>query len=229
MVDSTALTPALRTVRANDTLLWGMTNAERIRRIGVAQGLATDGDGDTGPVILANLAYAFDPMWLAYLKTRPGTVVTRTGVPVLAHVRGADERAPEVADLMREIGDLPHVHCDIDGFAMVDGSYTGVADVYLGDTSSQVIEFLVRPRPCVFLNAGGAAWEGDPNYAMWACGEVVGDVADVVAALDRAALVHVKYAKVQAEFAAQSLGAVEGGAARAAGEILRLLEATPAR
>ena len=136
------------------------------------------------------------------------------------------ERAPEVADLMREIGDLAHVHCDIDGFAMVDGSYTGVADVYLGDTSSQVIEFLMRPRPCVFLNAGGVAWEGDPNYAMWACGEVVDDVADMVAAVERAALVHGEYAAVQAEFAARSLGAVEGGAARAAGEIVRLLQAT---
>ncbi|KQN03169.1 MULTISPECIES: CDP-alcohol phosphatidyltransferase family protein [Sphingomonas] len=102
MVDSTAPTPALRTVRANDTLLWGMTNAERIRRIGVAQGLLPDGDGDTGPVILANLAYAFDPMWIAYLKTRPGTVVTRTGVPVLAHVRGADERARMTAAMLGE-------------------------------------------------------------------------------------------------------------------------------
>ena len=139
------------------------------------------------------------------------------------------ERAPEVAEVMREIGDLPHVYCDIDGFAMVDGSYTGVADVYLGDTSSQVIEFLMRPRPCVFLNAGEAAWEGDPNYAMWVCGEVVEDVADVVAAVDRSALRHAVYAAVQAEFAGRSLGAVEGGAARAAGEIVRLLEATPIR
>lgn len=127
---------------------------------------------------------------------------------------------------MREIGDLAHVHCDIDGFAMVDGSYTGVADVYLGDTSSQVIEFLMRPRPCVFLNARGVAWESDPNYAMWVCGEVVGDVADVVAAVDRSALRHAEYAAVQAEFAGRSLGAVEGGAARAAEEVLRLLEAT---
>lgn len=112
---------------------------------------------------------------------------------------------------------------------MVDGSYTGVADVYLGDTSSQVIEFLMRPRPCVFLNAGGVAWRSDPNYAMWVCGEVVDDVADVIAALDRAALTHAEYAAVQAEFAGQSLGAVEGGAVRAAQEIVRVLEAMPAR
>ena len=119
------------------------------------------------------------------------------------------------------------MHCDIDGFAMVDGSYTGVADVYLGDTSSQVIEFLMRPRPCVFLNAGGAAWEGDPNYAMWACGEVVDDVADVVAAVDRVGAGACGVCGGSGGVCRAVAGAVEGGAARAAGEIVRLLEPRP--
>lgn len=185
---------------------------------------------DTLPVVL------YTPHWQQHRSSwwRWGAEVVRQLVAdgrynlIFAPHQRLVEKAPEVADLMREIDDLPHVHCDIDGFAMVDGSYTGVADVYLGDTSSQVIEFLMRPRPCVFLNAGGAAWEGDPNYAMWVCGEVVEDVADVVAAVDQSALRHAEYAAVQAEFAGRSLGAVEGGAARAAGEIVRLLEAAPA-
>ena len=186
---------------------------------------------DTRPVVL------YTPHWQQHRSSwwRWGAEVVRRIVAdgrynlIFAPHQRLIEKAPEVADLMRRIDALPHVHCDIDGFAMVDGSYTGVADVYLGDTSSQVIEFLMRPRPCVFLNAGGADWEGDPNYARWACGEVVDDVADVIAALDRAALAHVDYAGVQAEFAGQSLGAVEGGAVRAAGEILRLLEAMSTR
>lgn len=186
---------------------------------------------DTRPVVL------YAPHWQQHRSSwwRWGAEVVRRIVAdgrfnlIFAPHQRLIERAPEVATVMREIEGLPHVHCDIDGFAMVDGSYTGVADVYLGDTSSQVIEFLMRPRPCVFLNAGGAAWEGDTNYAMWVCGEVVDEVADVVAALDRAALAHAEYAAVQADFAARSLGAVEGGAARAAGEILRLLDAAPSR
>ncbi len=185
---------------------------------------------DTRPVVL------YTPHWQQHRSSwwRWGAEVVRRLVAdgrynlIFAPHQRLVEKAPEVADLMREIGDLPHVHCDIDGFAMVDGSYTGVADVYLGDTSSQVIEFLMRPRPCVFLNAGGAAWEGDPNYAMWVCGEVVEDVADVVAAVDRSALRHTGFVAVQAEFAGRSLGAVEGGAVRAAGEIVRVLEATRA-
>ena len=133
------------------------------------------------------------------------------------------ERAPEVRDLAAELARLPNVHCDLDGFAMVDGSYTAAADLYLGDTSSQVIEFLARPRPCVFLNALGADWRGDPSYAQWTCGEVVEPEGDVLAALARAGAGHAAYAGVQAAFAAESLGETDGAPERAAEAIVRFL------
>lgn len=100
-------TPAIVPVGSNATLLWGMTNAERVRRIGVAQGFAdaaTDRADD--PAILANMAFAFDPVWTAHLKTRPGTVMTRDGVIVLAHVRGGAEHAL-VEATMRDCSTLP--------------------------------------------------------------------------------------------------------------------------
>src|SRR3546814_19981036 len=50
--------------------------------------------------------------------------------------------------------------------------YTAAADIYLGDTSSQVVELLMQPRPCVFLAPLGVDWHDDPSYAMWAAGEV---------------------------------------------------------
>ncbi len=91
-------TPALTPVGSNPTLLWGMTNVERLRRIARAQGFADHAPADQdGPAILANMAFAFDPVWTAHLKTRPGTVVTRAGVPVLAYVRDRAERAQVVA------------------------------------------------------------------------------------------------------------------------------------
>ncbi len=80
--------PRLVAVGDNPTPLWGMTNAERVRRIGRAQQL----DGANG-LLLANLAYAFDPAWSRYLATRPGTVLTLGGVPVLAHVGAGEEEA----------------------------------------------------------------------------------------------------------------------------------------
>lgn len=76
-----------------------MTNAERVARIGRAQGLRVAGEA-TGAVLLANLSYAFDPVWVAHLKGRPGTVVTREGVPVLAHVGNVDRH--RVASAMRQ-------------------------------------------------------------------------------------------------------------------------------
>ncbi len=95
---------ALVPVGANPTLLWGMTNIERTRRIAALHGFAAGDAG--GPAVLANMAFAFDPVWAQHLKTRPGTVVTRGGVPVLAHVRNEDERVT-VLRAMRDESGLP--------------------------------------------------------------------------------------------------------------------------
>lgn len=87
------MTVSLQTIGDNPTLLWGMTNAERVRRIARAQGFAEGGD----TVVLADLSYAFDPVWTAYLKGRPDTVVTRGAAPVLAHVAAAERDAAAAA------------------------------------------------------------------------------------------------------------------------------------
>ena len=77
--------PVVMSVGANATLIWGMTAEERLRRIASQQHLPLVGDLASGAII-ANLDYVFDPAWMTYLATRPGTVLTRDGVPVLAHV-----------------------------------------------------------------------------------------------------------------------------------------------
>ena len=85
--------PIVVPVGANPTLIWGMTAAERLRRMAVARRLPLAGDVDAAGALLANLRFAFDPAWLPYLIARPGTVLTREGVPVLAHVATAQDRA----------------------------------------------------------------------------------------------------------------------------------------
>ncbi len=68
----------------NDVMLWGMSNEERVLRLIKAQKVAdTVNDGGC---IWVNLAYAFDPQWLAHITNQPDTVVTMNGVPVLAHL-----------------------------------------------------------------------------------------------------------------------------------------------
>lgn len=99
----------------------------------------------------------------------------------------------------RIIVDLGSVHsCDM--------RYTRAADIYIGDVSSQVYEFLSRPRPCVFLNAHGVAWARDPSYACWKFGEVVDDLSSVMPAIARAEARHAEFLPVQREALPQAVG-----------------------
>ena len=103
---------------------------------------------------------------------------------------------------------------DLESDRLFDMSYTSGADIYLGDVSSQVYEFLATPRPCLFLNAHGADWTGDPDYLFWTLGDVVDDLAQLPDALDRAAERHATYVDAQRERLAESIGGDPAGAAR---------------
>ncbi|HBK90883.1 MAG TPA: hypothetical protein DDZ68_04340, partial [Parvularcula sp.] len=75
--------------------------------------------------------------------------------------------------LPRRFRRCPNIKIDIDSPRLFDMTYMTAADLYLGDISSQVMEFLVRPRPCVFLNAQSHKWDGDENFAAWRLGPVL--------------------------------------------------------
>lgn len=118
-----------------------------------------------------------------------------------------------------------HILIDPGSDRSVDNSYTDAADIYVGDVSSQVYEFLARPRPCVFLNAGGVDWRGDSHFLFWQLGDVVDDPADLMDAIRAAPSRHHLYIDRQRELTAQSLGDTSPGAAgRAADMILGYLE-----
>ncbi|MEX2525851.1 MAG: hypothetical protein WD750_12895, partial [Gammaproteobacteria bacterium] len=91
----------------------------------------------------------------------------------------------------------PNIHIDLGGPASADMTYTRTADIYLGDVSSQIYEYLRNPRPCVFLNSHGVDWEKDPNYAHWHFGPVVNDISELGMMLDRAMAEHTKFRPVQ--------------------------------
>ncbi len=91
---------AVAPVGANGTRLWGLTPEERLRRIARAQKLEIRPDG----AVLVNLAYAFDPSWLKLAAAKPGLVVTRGGVPVLAHAVGDRQ---DMARAMETLSPLP--------------------------------------------------------------------------------------------------------------------------
>ena len=82
--------------------------------------------------------------------------------------------------------EAPHMLMDLGSPACTDMTYTNTADLYLGDVSSQVYEFLNRPRPCLFLDAHDTPWQGNPNYRHWTTGPVKTDASDIIGAVDAA-------------------------------------------
>jgi hypothetical protein len=116
---------------------------------------------------------------------------------------------------------VPHkILIDLQSDRLFDMSYTSDADIYLGDVSSQVYEFLATPRPCVFLNAHDAQWVGHPDYLFWTLGDVVDDMAGLPRALDQAAAHHPGYINAQRERLAESIGGDPAGAARRGAEAI---------
>ena len=109
---------------------------------------------------------------------------------------------------------------DLESDRLFDMSYTSGADIYLGDVSSQVYEFLDTPRPCVFLNAHAVAWQEDANYLFWTLGEVADSVAGAMAAVGRARAEHPRYSALQKETLALSVGGDPAGAARRGAEAI---------
>lgn len=79
-----------------------------------------------------------------------------------------------------------HVLIDRGSERSIDMSYTCAADIYIGDVSSQVYEFIYHPRPCIFINSQSVDWQDDPNYAHWHLGEVIERIDQLAPALARA-------------------------------------------
>lgn len=143
-----------------------------------------------------------------------GTVVTISPPAI--------QRVPPVPE---EIGRLPHIHVDTGSTASVDMSYTNLADVYCGDASSQVYEFLLHPRPVIHVDAHDSHWRGNPNYRHWDAGPVVSDPSTIIDAVDRAIASHGNYLSAQREMLAESFSVTDlpasVRAAKAIDEFLR--------
>jgi CDP-glycerol glycerophosphotransferase (TagB/SpsB family) len=119
---------------------------------------------------------------------------------------------------------LPNIRIDLGSMAAADMTYTMGADLYLGDVSSQVAEFLTRPRPCLFLNAHHAEWNGNPDYRFWQLGPVVEDIRDLGPELDRAFATHEQYRQRQVDYVEETFGTLgQPTSAKAADAIVAYL------
>ena len=66
-----------------------------------------------------------------------------------------------------------NIHVDLGSDKSVDMTYTLQSDLYLGDVSSQVYEFILDNRPCLFLNPTGADHKGKLEFRFWELGYVI--------------------------------------------------------
>lgn len=92
----------------------------------------------------------------------------------------------------------------------IDMTYTQAADIYIGDASSQVYEFIRTPRPCIFLNLDRIDWRSKPAYAHWQLGQVVECVDELAGALARARSLQPRFEAAQRRMAAHSIDHGEG-------------------
>jgi hypothetical protein len=87
----------------------------------------------------------------------------------------------------------------------IDLTYTQAADVYIGDASSQVYEFIRTPRPCIFLNLDRVDWRSHPNYAHWHLGQVIDSLDELPDALARAKDLQPQFEEAQRKMSAASI------------------------
>ncbi|WP_293880130.1 hypothetical protein [Sphingomonas sp.] len=71
----------------------------------------------------------------------------------------------------------PNILVDVDGPRLFDMSYMRAADVYIGDASSQIYEFMTTPRPAYFIDSHGVP------IRHWRAGPVATSLAQLAAML----------------------------------------------
>ena len=118
----------------------------------------------------------------------------------------------------------PNILIDTGSPRSSDMTYTRAADLYLGDVSSQIYEYLREPRPALFLNAQGVNWRDDPNYAHWHTGPVIGSADRLGEGIVRAFASHARYEPEQRRLFAESIELTdESSSERAARAVERAL------
>lgn len=90
--------------------LFGISARARAERLAANAGLSVaDAPDPARPILWASMNYAWDPAWLKAMRTRPGTVLTLGGHPVLAHVpRGRTIDDGGLTELKAETAELSY-------------------------------------------------------------------------------------------------------------------------
>lgn len=136
---------------------------------------------DDKPLLLYNPH--FDPQLSSWINHGPAILATLEALEgwnvIIAPHSKLAQRVPPIHS------DAPHIMVDMGSRRSIDMSYTMSADIYLGDVSSQVYEYLIHPRPCIFLNLDRRPCDSDA-YAHWRLGQVIDHIDALPGALAQA-------------------------------------------
>lgn len=181
------------------------------------------------PVIVYNPHFATDiASWSQWgLKILEYFYQQSTFNCIFAPHRNLFNRVLHPRILPKKYFNASHLIMDLGSEKSVNMTYTQAADIYLGDVSSQVYEFIRVPKPCIFLNAHAAAWQNHPYYLCWQFGTVIDNLADLWAHLATAPLQNL-YQQPQEKLFSETFSITEQSAAqRAANAIHHFLSAKP--
>lgn len=143
----------------------------------------------------------------------PHVMLFRKPVHVSPEYRIARRRP----DIPAATKDAPNILIDVDGPRLFDMTYLLAADAYLGDASSQVYEFLARPRPVVILDPNEALRkEGEAALPFLGTGPVVSDIAAAVARLSDLPALQDAYGEAQRQLIARTFSLGDGSPSRRA-------------
>jgi hypothetical protein len=212
---------AMGRVSADSCYVTGSIKVSGMLRL--AQDRAPLFDNDR-PVVLYNPHFKSHRGSFHLLAKRLVAAIVKDGrynLVVAPHIRLAQHWDEQQRARWEALAVPGRVMVDLGSDRSVDMTYTLGANLYLGDVSSQVYEFLVKPRPCLFVNTHAADYEADENYAMWQFGDVVTPDCDIIPAIDQAFADHRLYRARQEQRARYALGGIEwdkDGAVRFAGD-----------
>jgi hypothetical protein len=147
----------------------------------------------------------------------------RYNLIVAPHIRIAENMDENERTAWVSLAEPDRVIVDLSSDRLIDMTYVRQANIYLGDMSSQLYEFLADPRPAAFINAHGVAWRGDPRYAGWHLGAVAETIDDLLFTIDRAVLEHPFMIEQQREAVRRAFGKIDGACERAAAILIEAM------
>ena len=94
----------------------------------------------------------------------------------------------------------------------VNFDYMKIADIYLGDVSSSIYEWLYFDKPMIFYNSHNIVWKNNPYYRFWNLGNIAANPEELLVYLDKSINISDSFAKIRKETKEYVFGDIDGKA-----------------